>query len=397
MAIRRILTALLICSGYGAAQIPPPSLTTIYNFTGVGSNGVVPEGLVIGSGGVLYGTTAYGGEFNHGTVFSLTPPASPGSSWTETVLYSFQGDSGDGANPNTALVIGAGGVLYGATLYYGVNNVGTVFSLTPPALPGGQWTESVYCFPCCSYGGVGPNGLTIGPTGTLFGTTYGGGASDAGTVFALVPPATPGGEWAHKVLYSFQDGGAYTGVAMGSGGVLYGTTGLGGAFGYGVVFALAPPMIPGGTWTETELYSFPAGGGQAPQTGVVIGEGGVLYGATSVAAYSLTPPSSPGGPWIHNVVHEFPAQGDEYPAPSPLTLGETGVLYGTTRVGETAFALEPPAFPGAAWTEVLLYMFIGGPDGYHPSGLVIGSGGVLYGMTYSGGLYGEGTIFALTE
>jgi len=32
-----------------------------------------------------------------GTVFQLTPPAAPDATWTETVLYSFSGDNGDGA------------------------------------------------------------------------------------------------------------------------------------------------------------------------------------------------------------------------------------------------------------------------------------------------------------
>ena len=66
-----------------------------------GSDGKYPwtAGVAIGSGPsghpVLYGTTNYGGTtscyLGCGTVFSLTPPASPGGSWTEAVLYSFQG------------------------------------------------------------------------------------------------------------------------------------------------------------------------------------------------------------------------------------------------------------------------------------------------------------------
>jgi hypothetical protein len=114
MAIRRFLTVLLICSAYGAAQYPPPGLTTIYNFTG-GTDGGNPDApLVIAEAGVLYGAAYWGGEKNYGAVFSLTPPASPGAAWAETVLYSFQGGK-DGANPSTRLVLGSGGVLYGTT------------------------------------------------------------------------------------------------------------------------------------------------------------------------------------------------------------------------------------------------------------------------------------------
>src|SRR5580704_14918018 len=99
MTAQRVLTALLISSAYGLAQNPPPSLTTIYNFTGAGDGGY-PGRLVIGEDGVLYGTTKNGGAYGVGTVFSVTPPASPGGAWIETVLYSFRGGS-DGASPNS--------------------------------------------------------------------------------------------------------------------------------------------------------------------------------------------------------------------------------------------------------------------------------------------------------
>jgi uncharacterized repeat protein (TIGR03803 family) len=60
----------------------------------------VTKAVIIGHGGVLYGTTEGGGTSNNGTVFSLTPPGSPGASWTETALYSFAGAPNDGANDN---------------------------------------------------------------------------------------------------------------------------------------------------------------------------------------------------------------------------------------------------------------------------------------------------------
>ena len=106
-----------------------------------GSDGKYPwtAGVAIGSGPsghpVLYGTTNYGGTtscyLGCGTVFSLTPPASPGGSWTEAVLYSFQGTPGDGANPYAGLRSGSGGVLYGTTQFGGTTSNGTVFKLTP--------------------------------------------------------------------------------------------------------------------------------------------------------------------------------------------------------------------------------------------------------------------------
>jgi len=227
-------------------------------------------------------------------VFSLTPPASPGGAWTENVLYSFKGGA-DGAHPVAGVVIGTGGVLYGTTYAGGSSSHGTVFSVTPPASPGGAWTENVlYTFTA----GTGANpkaGVVIGAGGVLYGTTYYGGASNLGTIFNLRPPASPGGPWTRKVLHSFTGAtgdGAYpfAGVVIGSGGVLYGTTVGGGgstactsgsAPGCGTVFSLTPPASPGGAWTEGVLYSFTGGDGSDPRAGVVIGPGGALYGTTA--------------------------------------------------------------------------------------------------------------------
>jgi uncharacterized repeat protein (TIGR03803 family) len=86
--------------------------------------------LAIGDGGEIYGTTRLGGAANQGTVFSLTPPASPGGAWTETVLHDFKG-GGDGAFPVAGLAIGKNGVLYGTTEGGGTSNAGTVFAFKP--------------------------------------------------------------------------------------------------------------------------------------------------------------------------------------------------------------------------------------------------------------------------
>jgi uncharacterized repeat protein (TIGR03803 family) len=149
---------------------------------------------------VLYGTTEEGGtgtggtgfacSSGCGTVFSLTPPATPGGAWTETVLHDFAFTGGDGAVPEAGVVIGTSGVLYGTTAYGGASDAGTVFSLTPPASPGGAWTETVlHDFTGGSDGRYPEAGVAMGKSGGLFGTTDLGGAGtcNCGTVFALKP------------------------------------------------------------------------------------------------------------------------------------------------------------------------------------------------------------------
>jgi len=266
----------------------------LYNATG-GSGAHANADVAIGSGGVLYGTTPAGGASKLGTVFSLTPPAALGGAWTETVLHTFTGGS-DGAHPFAGVVIGKGGVLYGTTNSGGTAGHGTVFSLTPPAAPGGAWTEAVLHSFTGGSGAYPNGGVVIGGGGILYGTTYYGGTSGLGTVFSLRPPASPGGAWTKRVLHNFigaAGDGAHptTSVAVGYGGVLYGTTSGGGSGssctsggipGCGTVFSVAPPASPGGAWTEAVLYSFTGGGdGSDPQAGMVISKGGVLYGTTA--------------------------------------------------------------------------------------------------------------------
>ena len=78
--------------------------------------------------GVLYGTTAIGGSAcsgnGCGTVFAIAP------SGAESVLYSFKGYPVDGDYPDAAL-LDVNGVLYGTTYGGGANDDGTVFPLSP--------------------------------------------------------------------------------------------------------------------------------------------------------------------------------------------------------------------------------------------------------------------------
>src|SRR5258708_29250270 len=96
--------------------------TVVYNFTG-GSDGGLPfAGLTLDLDGNLYGTTAYGGAFNFGTVYEVN------TAGIETVLHSFEGGS-DGATPHAAVVRDSVGDLYGTTYYGGAANPGTTFPI----------------------------------------------------------------------------------------------------------------------------------------------------------------------------------------------------------------------------------------------------------------------------
>jgi uncharacterized repeat protein (TIGR03803 family) len=129
--------------------------TAIHTFEGAPNDGCNSWAvLAVDADGAVYGTTEYGGSgacsatgpAGCGTVFQLSPPATPGGPWTQTILYNFLGSSvgGDGAFPIGGVVLAANGDLYGTTQAGGnSSDCGTVFQLTPPATPGGVWTENI--------------------------------------------------------------------------------------------------------------------------------------------------------------------------------------------------------------------------------------------------------------
>jgi uncharacterized repeat protein (TIGR03803 family) len=384
----------------------------LYSFQG-GSDGAEPNGpLVADAAGNLYGSTGIGGSGSCGegcgTVFQLSAPAQPGGAWTKTVLYSFQGGS-DGAAPESDLIFDAAGNLYGTTLKGGdKGSDGTVFELSPPAQPGGAWTETVlYRFQGGDDGEYALPGLIFDQAGNLYGTTvFGGGRQNAGIVFELSPPAQPGGTWTETVLHRFghrNDGSdPMAGVVLNKKGAVYGTTIT------GTVFKLKPPA-PGQTdWTEKTIHQFQGGGdaGSRP-CGLITGKQRVLYGVTTLGGspanagtiFQLTPPGPPGEHWKLSNLYSFTGGNDGGLPCGVLTTDRHGNLYGVALgngadIPGTVFKLAPPAQPGGAWTFTTLDVFGGGSDGFGPNGGVIfGKGGALYGTTGGGGAFGKGTVF----
>ncbi len=241
--------------------------------------------------GILYGVTLGGGQWSAGEVYSLTPPGQGQTEWTENVLYSFTGGV-DGGFPYTYITLGPNGVLYGTTTTGGVNGGnGAVFQLIPPT--GGQttWTETVLY----SFNGWGdcdgefPDaGLVADASGNFYSTTDGGGCDDYGTVFELSPPTGGQASWTEQVLYAFPGGKAgalpANDIIMDANGSIYSATAAGGMANNGVVFKLSPP-VSGGGWTEKTLYSFKGApkDGSYPESGltaVKTGKTVALFGTT---------------------------------------------------------------------------------------------------------------------
>jgi uncharacterized repeat protein (TIGR03803 family) len=192
-------------------------------------------GLTLDSHGNLLGVTTFGSKvgISAGTIFRLRPPALGQTRWTEQILHNFIGGS-DGSYPYGQLILDSKGNLYGTTEWGGTgcssSQCGTVFELSPPTA-GGAWTESIlYQFTGNSDGQQPFGALVADRRGNLFGTTSAGGdiACSCGTVFELTPPATQGAPWAQSTLHAFTGGadGSFLsfGLTMGHSGSLYGTT-----------------------------------------------------------------------------------------------------------------------------------------------------------------------------
>jgi uncharacterized repeat protein (TIGR03803 family) len=270
-----------------------PRTHVVYSFGSFPGDGVAPNSSLLALPPAFYGVTRDGGADGRGTVFQLTPPDDNGNGWVETILHSFT-SSGDGSFPSSELTVDEAGNLYGTTLVGGANNLGAVYQLSPPASEGDTWTETVI-FSFSGSDGTLPFGrLEMDQNGVIYGTTDGGGSLLEGTVYQLSPPSQRGGAWAQSVLFNFSggsDGGNPTaGVIIDKKGTLFGTASTGGngiPFPGGVIFRLDPPQTDGGAWTETVLHAF-GGPDGFRSVGRLLRRPDGIYGTTSLGGLNGT-------------------------------------------------------------------------------------------------------------
>jgi len=371
--------------------------TVLYSFKNNGADGNGPGGDLLNVNGTLYGTTESGGTSNVGTVFSIDP-----STGAETVLYSFQNNGEDGTGPNAGL-IDVDGTLYGTTAYGGASDVGTVFSIDPSS-----GAETVlYSFQNNFVDGEVPLGDLIDVNGTLYGTTvFGGDVSGDGTIFSINP--STGVESVLHAFSSEDQGGSNPAAALiDVDGTLYGTASDGGQFGPGVVFSLdlstdgyaVVYSFQGngdGDSPQSNLIDINgtlygttfAGGSDDPCGGSASGCGTV---------FSVNPSTG-----SESVLYAFGNGGRDGANPIAGLIALKGKLYGTTEGGGaggvpgcdgkgcgTVFAVDIKT--GA---EKVLQSF-DDEDGTYPFAALIDVDKGLYGTTGAGGTQGEGTVFKI--
>src|SRR5579862_5525185 len=256
-AVLLVIPALIL-----AAAIPSTAqtFTSLHSFTG--TDGSTPyAGLIQSTSGKLFGTTSAGGAFSGGTVFTVT------TAGTVNSLYSFckLASCADGFDPRSPLLQATNGKFYGVTFGGGpFDNPGTIYQITSS---GTLTTLYTFCaLSGCTDGDVPYGGMVQALNGTLYGTTYGGGAHGGGTIFDI---KTTGGSL--TTLYSFcslsscADGDApQATLIQGTDGNFYGSTYDGGAFSYyGNIFKITS------AGTFTSLYSFQGTDGDEPIGGLI--------------------------------------------------------------------------------------------------------------------------------
>jgi uncharacterized repeat protein (TIGR03803 family) len=396
VTLSAILLALVALAGQ---PLQAQTLTVLHTFTG--PDGLFPySGVTMDGAGNLYGTTYGGGSSQLGTVYELKVH---GSGYLHDQLHAFTGGN-DGEQPWGGVVFGPQGGLIGTTLAGGLQNAGTVFSLTPPfricrsvVCP---WTETLpgdfgALFLQPSYGEV-----AFDHAGNIYGTVAFGGQENYGAVYEL---SRSGSGWVEAILYSFGDPDAMYpahNVILDSAGNLYGTTDEGGAYSLGTVFELEHS---GSGWSKKILASFgqPGSGiGGYAVAGLIMDAAGNLYGGTTgdgamASVFELSPT---GQGWQLTALQTFSAPGNNNGPFGNLVLDGQGNLYGTTEtLGAfglgNIFKLTPS---GGSWTYTDLYDFTNNGDGQYPTGdLIIDSEGNLYG-TNIGDSTGHGVVWKLT-
>lgn len=332
---------------------PDGSYTALYRFSTRAKDGNRPESALIrDKSGNFYGTTAGGGagydvcEFGCGTIFRLAQDGS------ETVLHAFKGS--DGANPIfSRLIRDRQGNLYGTTFRGGntacVPGCGNVFKLTT--------TGELIVLHAFTGGvdGANPSGdLVTDGQGNLYGGTANGGTGtncEGGPCGVLFKIAADG---SFSVLYAFQgaDGWIPQGPFVLINGDIYGITAAGGTGcnvegGCGVAFRLTADG------KESVLHAFTGGSdGANPENGLVTDSSGNLYGITVAGGLQVCPN------------------------------GGCGVVFQLTPDG----------------AETVLHSFDAGDGGFQPNvTLTPDKRGNLYGTTWRGGTYGNGTIFKIKK
>jgi uncharacterized repeat protein (TIGR03803 family) len=406
---------LLALCGAAFGQSTSPAVSTVVAF----SSSTPAPGIVAGSDGAYYGTTASSSSVTGGLIYRVTPDGS-----SVTTLYQMQ--NSQSYAPAAGLMVGSDGLLYGTTTFGAVgttaNTTGTVYRIKIDGTgftivhAFDTWTTSNQSSSPINVEGAYPDSRLIeGSDGFLYGVARAGGPNGTGTVFKLSKDGT-----SFKVLHAFGaitsdknadvttnlDGiGPIGTLLQGADGLLYGTTPSGGLNGRGTIFRIG--MDGSGFQLQHTFSSLSGSGssasnvdGAAPSVGLTDGKDGRLYGVAGEGGpngagtlFSLDPVAR-----LLTVLHDFDDPNGRAPS-GALILGADTKLYGTTAFGGTnanggntnqgtIFAINRD---GTGFTK--LHSF-DNSQGSNPTGPLLQISSTNFvGINLNGGSCGSGTLF----
>lgn len=307
-------------------------------------DGRTPSGpAILGQDGWLYGATREGGKWDKGIVYRA---AADGSG--HEILRDLGTTEGDAATPESALVMGSNQLLYGTTAAGGANGLGTIYSISRD---GSQYAV-IHSFSGSTDGSRPVAELLIGSDGLLYGTASVGGSWGGGTLFRMAPDGT-----GFTVLHHFGSTGddgkfpRYAVIELADG-FLYGTTDRGGAIGAPGLGTIYRISRDGAAYTILRKFGGTSGSADIHLSGLAQADNGKLFGTTTR-----------GGDYDYGTLFRMSADGSDF---------------------ETLHHFRFTGTPGQ--------------DGAYPTGHMVSDGnGTLIGTTAAGGRNNGGTVYRISE
>jgi len=348
--------------------------TKIVDFSA--STGVNPDGiLAVAPNGKLYGTCMSGGNHDKGTIFEYDF-----SSSTFRKVVDFNDQLGN--KPKGGLVLHEDGYLYGVCLEGGINDEGTLFRFDPE----NETIVKLLDFYGEDYGEEPLKTLYAANDGTLYGTTSYGGLTNGGVLFQYNPQTNV---FVKKFDFGTSDTGAVPkgGLLKANDGKLYGLTTEGGLYGCGVLFDYDFQ-----TNTYTMNYSLDDNVGCVPECTLTQASNGLLYGVTNynggyLFQYDIATQTA-------SSLWEFYFEFGRFPVSGPIQ-ASNGKLYGLTFNGGdnnsgTLYQYDIPS--GSCLKMIDFNQTTTGSDLF--AGLAEAGNGLLYGVAAQGGDYNKGTLYS---
>ena len=408
LACVTLLVAPIIAHGQSA-------VSTVVAFSSSEPNG----GIVVGGDGGYYGTTSSSSTITGGLIYRVSPDGTQ----MKTI---YQLSNTEAYAPLAGLLVGSDGVLYGTTSLGAVgvepSTAGTVFSIKTD----GKGFTILHKFAPVTASNVNQNPINVdgaypetalieGSDGFLYGVARAGGPNGTGAVFKVSRDGT-----SFKLLHTFApvtsdanaavpvnlDGASPLGVLLqGADGFLYGTTSVGGVNGRGTIFRVGTDgsgfqlqhvfaALPDSSSPQANV------GGASPLAGLTDGKDGRFYGVASGGGtngvgtiFAFDPVGR-----LFSVMHNFEDSNGDTPA-GAMILGLDTRLYGTTAFGGTTSngskstlgTIFSIARDGTGFSK--LHSF-DNSQGSNPRGRLLQTNATtLIGVALAGGRCGQGTIY----